>query len=182
MSHVHMYQKRIIAFCGKAASGKSTAALLATDLLPDAKIVSFARPLKDAAHLIWGWAGIQNAEYYEKLPSHKNVRNRTIGLTPRQLWIALGTDFARKCIHADTWCNALFHHYSDGRGALVIPDCRFKNEAEGVKQRGGMLIWIERNVPKVSDVCEITPVMCDAVIDNNHTLVELRDNLERILK
>ena len=172
--------KQLFALCGLAGSGKSTAAKIIQEMILESVIVSFAKPLKDICHIAYGWAGIQRAEYYEQNPKHKNVVNRVLKVTPRQLWIAMGTDFCRNRVHPDTWPNALFHLYGD-HPCLIIPDCRFKNEAETVRKRGGKLIWIERDVPDVVDVNQLTPEMCDVVVENGGTVDELSSKIKEIL-
>ncbi len=173
--------KQLFALCGLAGSGKSTASNIIHEMIPESTIVSFAKPLKDICHIAYGWAGIQRAEYYEQNTKYKNVVNRVLKITPRQLWISMGTDFCRNCIHPDTWPNALFHLYGD-HPCLIIPDCRFRNEAEAVKTRGGKLVWIERTVPDIEDVNQIVPEMCDVVVNNNGSKEELKAELERIVK
>lgn len=68
-------------------------------------------------------------------------------MTVRDLLQKLGTDAIRDGLHPDAWVNALMADY----GSLyefppdwIITDCRFPNEAEAVKDRGGVVIRIDR--------------------------------------
>lgn len=87
-------------------------------------------------------------------------------LTPRLLLQLLGTDCGRQIIHPQIWVNSLFADYKatmefngepkqvkDGfeypMKNVVLPnwiitDCRFPNEAKAVKDRGGVVIRVDR--------------------------------------
>ncbi len=68
----------------------------------------------------------------------------------------LGTEAIRRAIHPEAWTNALFADYkpvsywsrdfgvSTVQPNWIITDVRFENEAESVRQRGGILIRINR--------------------------------------
>ena len=92
------------------------------------------------------------------LPPKNN--NAGIGevLTPRKLLQLLGTECGRQIIHPNIWVNALFSDYKkiaynwdcDGNTTVegypnwIITDVRFPNEAKAIKDRGGILIRINR--------------------------------------
>lgn len=78
-------------------------------------------------------------------------------LTPRKLMQLIGTEAGREIIHPNIWVNALFSDYVRGNQGYdeaqlpvekypnwIIPDVRFENEAKAIKDRGGVLIRIER--------------------------------------
>jgi hypothetical protein len=79
--------------------------------------------------------------------------------TVRQLLQEIGTDAMRDVIHPDAWVNALFTDYKGeycGSGTSaelakelqqnwIITDVRFPNEFNAVRNRGGMLIRVERD-------------------------------------
>jgi len=86
-------------------------------------------------------------------------------MTVRQALQWIGTDLFRNKFHPQTWCNALFSEYKlntiirNGqkyRGlefpSWIITDCRFPNEAKAIKDRGGILIRVNRSVcPKCGE-------------------------------
>ncbi len=80
-----------------------------------------------------------------------------IKLTPRKLLQLLGTECGRQIIHPQIWVNALFADYKGidnplekghpkewGKPNWIITDVRFPNEAEAIKQRGGIVIRVNR--------------------------------------
>ena len=76
--------------------------------------------------------------------------------TVRDLLQLIGTEAMRNVIHSNIWVNALFVDYKlkigkydsiaiqDSYPNWIITDVRFPNEAEAIKQRGGILIRINR--------------------------------------
>lgn len=86
-----------------------------------------------------------------------------IKLTPRKLLQLLGTECGRS-IHPNIWINSLFSDYIGKRDLeevkgkevfrllpdmypnWIITDCRFPNEAKAVKDRGGLIIRINRPI------------------------------------
>ena len=78
-----------------------------------------------------------------------------VRLTPRLLLQLLGTECGREIIHPNIWINALFADYKtlgfgDGDVAVlefpnwIITDVRFPNEAQAIKDRGGVVIRVNR--------------------------------------
>jgi len=79
-------------------------------------------------------------------------------LTPRILLQLLGTEAGRNIIHPNIWVNALFADYKkiaynwdcDGNTTVkgypnwIITDVRFTNEAKAIKDRGGIVIRVNR--------------------------------------
>ena len=84
---------------------------------------------------------------------------KLIKLTPRKLLQLLGTECGRDIIHPNIWVNALFadyklskplglegHDWSEGNlPKWIITDVRFPNEAQAIKDRGGIVIRVNRN-------------------------------------
>jgi hypothetical protein len=60
----------------------------------------------------------------------------------RQLLQRLGTEGGRKNISDDVWINANLEKPHAAR--LIVPDCRFVNEADAIRSRGGKMIRITR--------------------------------------
>lgn len=65
-------------------------------------------------------------------------------LTPRKLLQLLGTEAGRQIIHPNIWVNALFSAYKP-EDNWIVTDVRFPNEADIVKDKGGIMIRINRS-------------------------------------
>ena len=116
----------------------------------------------------------------------------TITMTNRQFLQKIGTDCFRNNLHPNTWVNALFSEYKPAKlseynpSNWIINDVRFPNEAEAIKERGGLLIKINRNTG-YNDTHESETTLdnyqdWDFVIDNNSSKEELFNNLINIYK
>ena len=96
---------------------------------------------------------------------HNNTEWYIIKLTPRKLLQLLGTEAGREIIHPNIWVNGLFADYvcddcgqqecptdEEDTGQMIhrsfpdwiITDVRFPNEAKAIKEKGGILIRINR--------------------------------------
>lgn len=98
-------------------------------------------------------------EYHDKLKD--NLNYYIIKLTPRKLLQLLGTECGRQIIHPNIWVNALFADYKGidnplekghpeewGKPNWIITDVRFPNEAQAIKDRGGVVIRVNRDSEK----------------------------------
>jgi hypothetical protein len=81
-------------------------------------------------------------------------------MTVRDLLQKLGTDACRNGLHTNTWVNALMADYKmhpehfndiangretgDGYPNWIITDTRFPNEAQAIKDAGGIVIRVDR--------------------------------------
>lgn len=150
---------KIIGLCGKARSGKTTAAE-AIELEFGAKHLSFAEPLRKFVQEITGGYTDEDKEMYIEW----------LGASPRVLMQTLGTDWGREMIHDDIWVNICMQKASH-HDLVVISDVRFDNEVDAIKERGGCLIYIERPgcVPVSEHISERndTQRFCDYTIVNN---------------
>lgn len=136
-------------------------------------------------------------------------------LTYRELLQILGTDLLRNQLHENVWVNALMNKYKPfiegyptlikskgeplvegviyGMGKainpnLIITDCRFTNEAKAIKDRGGIMIRVNREDitgqhklnPHNSETA-LDDYNFDYVIDNFGTIEELIAKVRVIL-
>ena len=101
----------------------------------------------------------------ESLSSMKSSYS-IVKLTPRKLLQLLGTECGREILHPNIWVNALFADYKPvGKSVGTLPkdntvnlyhstqfpnwiitDVRFPNEAKAIKDRGGVVIRVNRPV------------------------------------
>ena len=106
---------------------------------------SFAYKLKQVCHDLYGWAGLRDPEFYETREGeqYREVVLPEIGKSPRQIWIDMGTKAIRENVYEPTWLDYLLKGEHD-LDVLVIPDVRFPNEAEAIRESGGVLVKIVR--------------------------------------
>lgn len=65
-------------------------------------------------------------------------------MTVRDFLQKLGTDALRNGLHENVWVNALMADYDEQYSNWIITDTRFTNEAQAIKDRGGIIIRVER--------------------------------------
>lgn len=125
----------IVAVCGPARVGKDT---FAKELarLTGYSIHRFAETIKDVAKLIFGWTDL---EIETKL---KEVVDPQWGFSPRRFMLLFGTEFMRNTFDKDIWIKVFEKRF--GTQGLIIPDCRFPNEAAWVDRHAGMLVHVQR--------------------------------------
>lgn len=106
----------------------------------------------------------------------------TVTLSGRQFLRNFGTEAHRDVFGNDFWVDALFKEYDNVVGGdvpdvLVIPDVRFDNEAEAIKERDGFVWEIHRKVEVEGDhVSEhgIDSSLINCSIRNETDLSDLR--------
>jgi hypothetical protein len=170
---------RIIGLSGKRGSGKDTVAKFMHNLTPWAFFEDrlFAGKLKEFAKQLTGESDVfSQAGKTKFLPDW----NMTVG----ELLQKLGTDAVRNGLHENAWVLACFAGMSADKH-YIITDCRFPNEAEAIKARGGVVWRIEgdplgqqgdgtRNDAHPSETALDDYQGFDCVIRNEGTLDELR--------
>lgn len=145
--------------------------------------------------------------------------------TPRILLQQIGTELFRNLVHPNTWVNATMVSYrpfieghpnlikSNGKVLIegqvysmgkavypnwIITDCRFPNEADAIKQKGGVVIRVNRPC-KECDLLNTHKMSCsknviehesetalddynfDYIIENNSTIEDLIEKVRSIL-
>lgn len=92
-------------------------------------------------------------EDYKKERAHDIVTEYVDKMTPRQMMQLIGTDYFRDVIHPNIWVTSLFADYNENNN-WFITDCRFPNEAKAIKDKGGILIRVNRLIGKIVYVIE----------------------------
>lgn len=102
------------------------------------------------------------------------------GLTPRYLLQTLGTDWGRN-LYDKIWVTATMSSLDPDKN-YVINDVRFENEAEAIKQAGGLLIRVNRPGIESNNHASETALDnytgWDYVIENDGTLFTLQDKVK----
>jgi hypothetical protein len=143
----------IIGICGLIGSGKGSVG----DILVEQGYtkVSFADKLKDGVATIFGYDRAmlegdtdesrswreQTDEFWSK------ETGRTI--TPRIVLQEFGTDCMRNGYYDGVWVSLLKQQILDNPGDYVIPDVRFRNEQDMIRELGGEIWRVQRgDVPE----------------------------------
>ncbi len=144
----------IIAVCGFQNAGKDT---FANYLIQNHGFIklSFASALKDIIAVLFSWdrnklEGIKTEDrtWRETVDPWWSQQLDMPHLTPRFVMQYFGTDLFRNHFHPNIWVKAVERQILLNPTAnYIITDCRFGNEIELVKQHGGILIHIARNLP-----------------------------------
>lgn len=125
---------KVIGIAGPAHCGKDTAAdYLLAHLSHGFSKASFAGPIKQMATGL----GLTHEQLYGDL---KDVVDDAFGCTPRKILQTLGTEWGRERIHPDIWIRAMslkLQNLPDG--GFVMPDVRFENEANFVREHGVLI-------------------------------------------
>lgn len=120
--------------------------------------------------------------------AHYFAEIELLNLTPRKILQLLGTECGRKIIHPNIWVNATMADYKPLPNGLeplwLVSDVRFPNEVKAIKDRGGIIVRMERGTG-LKDNHESETALdnykdWDMVIDNNgdfRGLIEPLNNL-----
>jgi len=138
----------IIGICGLIGSGKGTVA----DVLVDHgfKKVSFADKLKDGVSTIFGWDRAMLEGDTDESRTWREQRDdfwsaeTEMEVTPRLVLQLFGTDCLRNGFHDGVWVSLLKKHMLDNPGNYVIPDVRFRNEQNMIRELGGEIWRVQR--------------------------------------
>ena len=136
----------IIGLVGFIGSGKGTVG----DILEQKGFVkdSFAKPLKDACAVIFGWPRELlegDTEVSRKWREEPDVFwSEKFGkpFSPRYALQLMGTEAGRNVFHTDIWVTSLLNR-SKGKD-VVVTDVRFENEIKFIQDNGGIIIRVKR--------------------------------------
>jgi len=157
----------IIGLSGYAKSGKDEVAKIIQELETGWQVKKFSGALKKVASLLTGIPQdkFEDQEFKQSyLGSEWSLPVETpldvvFGdvqfmqmMSVREFLQKLGTDAIRNGLHPNAWVNAAMvgyypiHHAPNGieYPNWIFTDCRFPNEAQAIKDRGGVIIRIDR--------------------------------------
>jgi hypothetical protein len=103
------------------------------------EIKKFAGKLKEIASLLTGIPIVK----FEDQEFKKTSLGPEWSMTVREFLQKLGTDGLRTGLHENVWLNALFADYT-AESKWIVTDCRFTNEADIIKSKGGIIIRVDR--------------------------------------
>lgn len=169
----------IVGLAGPARSGKDTVAeFLVAET--GGYIYSLAAPLKAMLHA--GLGVDMSLPYWQE---HKEEPIGALGKSPRQLLQTLGTDWGREMVSPDIWLVMANVRLIRSGGGMIIPDVRFENEAQWIRDRGGTIIHIRRkDAPEINPHVSETGValaLGETMIHNNGTLQDLQNDVGEVV-
>ena len=156
----------IIAFAGRKQSGKTTSCEFVQSLFAnkETKIYNFADPLKQLCIDIFGLT-------YNQCYGTDENKNEIVDccwsgtdskMTAREVLQYVGTDVFRAMQH-NVWSSATIRLIQKEQpDVALIADCRFPNEVEAVKNAGGVVLKLNRNLYESTHASET------ALDDNNY--------------
>lgn len=134
---------RLIGLTGAAGCGKDT---LAQGLVQYGyETDKFAAPIYDAVNAMFGWgpANWLNREWKEKpIPWLTGFGGAKV--SPRILLQTLGTEWGRDRIDEDIWLK-IAQKKHERAWRTIITDLRFDNEAQWIRDEGGLVFEIVRS-------------------------------------
>ena len=148
----------IVGFGHRRRVGKDTVADLVRDRLRAAGVNvfrdAFAWNIKQATRLMFRYAGLADDSAYERWPKLREVALPDIGLSPRDLWIAVGNKIRE--VAPDVWIRGVLDNPAYVSGSvLIISDLRYPAEVKAIRDRGGAVIKVVRpGTPESTDVAD----------------------------
>ena len=170
----------LIGIIGKKSSGKST---IASHLVNHYKFeeYAFANALKNACVEIFGLSYNQVYSTYEK-----EVVDPYWNLTPRQILQDVGTIFRNMYIfnnkYKHIWIKSVERQIFNKPYNIVISDVRYQDEADMIKDKGGILLKVIRPnlISTDSHESEQSDIDADIIIYNEDDLNKLYKKIDII--
>lgn len=175
---------KLIGVSGLAGSGKDQFAEYIRDNAYEYFIIKrFGGKLKEICAILLN----VDVELFED----QNFKKKSLGpewgdnMTVRLLLQIVGTECMRDTLHSDVWVNALMNEFNNYKGEpgswdcphWLITDVRFPNEANAIKERGGIMIRINRTSIVQGEHPSETALdhyPFDHYIDNNGSIDDLK--------
>ena len=143
----------IIGICGLIGSGKGTVG----DILVEQGFtkVSFADKLKDGVATIFGWnramleGDTDESRNWREQPDVFWTQETGRNITPRIVLQEFRTECMRDGFDDGIWVSLLKKQMLDNPGDYVVPDVRFRNEQDMIRELGGEIWRVQRgDVPE----------------------------------
>lgn len=140
----------LIGISGKIGAGKTTTSQCIKEILAEmgyeSEEVLFAASLKDIAAAMTG-----QDRYLFDDRAGKELYSQIWRCTLGQLLQKVG-EWARSMAGPDIWIRKLFDRYDPKTCNWIISDVRYPNEADTIRDRGGFIIRIDRDLIYRSDI------------------------------
>lgn len=169
----------LIGIAGRKGAGKDTAAdYLVREHGFEKR--AFADPIKKAVVELF-----QLSPEQVVLPDLKERIDPRHGMSPRRMMQLVGTDMFRERVGPDFWLRHFMHWFEQQRSSdrVVVPDIRFQNELDTIRELGGSVIRLTRGGrpedahPSERSVDGLEGV--DLELQNDSTIAQLEAKIER---
>lgn len=172
----------IIGICGKAGSGKGTAAKV---FLDDGYVNGkFSAALKSMLRALLRYRGVDRETIARMIEGDlKELPTPHLsGKSPRFAMQTLGTEWGRECIHEDLWVETEFASRGNDDD-ILFDDVRHANEDNAIRKAGGIIIHLKGRGGIEGDHTSEQFVPVSAVtIENTGTVEELQAKVKQVLK
>lgn len=106
------------------------------------QIVKYAENLKLIASML---TGIPRKNFEDQEFKKTHLGPEWNNITVREFLQTLGTRALRDNLNENVWVNSLFGNF-DESSQWLITDTRFPNEADAIKERGGIVVRVDRGL------------------------------------
>jgi hypothetical protein len=176
----------LIGLGGKAGAGKNFIANRLMELHPSLNIWqgSFAGKLKDTVAVMFGVErGLMETNEGKQSQSGWGPDDP---LTVRELLQWFGTEIVRDHIGKNFWVDALMKDVDRSKcDVFIVTDTRFANEAQAIKDRGGITCMVEgrayENTPQHSSEAFAYEPTCHLYNGKDRPLADLDAGLKRLM-
>lgn len=136
---IEIQPKILIGLAGKAGVGKTT---IAQCFVKWGYVqLSYATPLKTALAVL---TGLPIEHFIDS--ELKEIKIPGLDISPRTLMQKIGTECIRNMIHPNFWIWKMRHSISAHSDRdIIIDDIRFENEAQLIRNNGGIVIHLTRS-------------------------------------
>ena len=166
---------------GKKFHGKDTVAGIILEHDNTYTLLSFAEPIKQALSIIH----VIPKEYFDDPNKKEKPLSEWNNLTPRSLAQWLGTDIYRNQFDQNVWLRNMKLRIGELKN-VIITDIRFDNEANFIKELGGIIIKVDASVRKNKSDNHISEngideKLVDIIVDNNGSFEDLNKSIKKTL-
>lgn len=174
----------LIGVCGRKRSGKDTFGNYVSRAYENFETYAFADPLKRVCMVLFDFS---HEQMYDG--KAKETNDSRWGCTPRHVMQIVGTEICRNVlptfipqmnnIEGTFWIRHFLTWYrkkqnSDNVVNVVVTDVRFLDEAQAIRNQGGIIVKIESdregvNLDTHASEVELSNIVADYVLTNNGT-------------
>ena len=155
------------------------------------KTIGFADPVKEMALAIDPLIPTDGEcilGYYPRLRDvidlHGEETAKELYPEVRKLYQRIGTEAGREVLGKNVWINALFQRIA-AVGNYAITDVRFVNEADAIRDRGGVIFKVSRpgyDGDSHASEREVDAIVADVFVPNTGTLAHLEHQIKNLVR